>query len=147
MVSERVVAAAWLHDVGYGPAQVRTGFHPLDGARFLEEEGVCDAVVSLVAHHSAARFEALERGLTAELDRFSVQDEGDLDALTLIDMTTGPDGERVAVDVRIAEILERYQPEDAVHRAVSAARQELMASVARAARLLHLPDKGFAAAC
>jgi HD superfamily phosphodiesterase len=26
-----LAAAAWLHDVGYAPAVVDTGFHPLDG--------------------------------------------------------------------------------------------------------------------
>ena len=30
-----LVSAAWLHDIGYAPAAVATGFHPLDGARYL----------------------------------------------------------------------------------------------------------------
>lgn len=33
-----LVAAALLHDVGYAPRLVKTGFHPLDGARFLRDE-------------------------------------------------------------------------------------------------------------
>jgi aminoglycoside phosphotransferase (APT) family kinase protein len=33
------VTAAWLHDVGYAPAVVATGLHPLDGARYLRNEG------------------------------------------------------------------------------------------------------------
>ncbi len=32
---EALVAAAWLHDVGYAPGVTDTGFHPLDGARYL----------------------------------------------------------------------------------------------------------------
>src|SRR5262245_43851273 len=40
-----LVAAAWLHDVGYTPTARKTGFHPLDGARYLRmlgwEERVC----------------------------------------------------------------------------------------------------------
>jgi HD superfamily phosphodiesterase len=28
-------AAAWLHDIGYSPELAGTGFHPLDGARYL----------------------------------------------------------------------------------------------------------------
>jgi len=28
-------AAAWLHDIGYSPDLAVTGFHPLDGARYL----------------------------------------------------------------------------------------------------------------
>jgi hypothetical protein len=27
-----LVAAAWLHDIGYAPELAQTGFHPLDGA-------------------------------------------------------------------------------------------------------------------
>ncbi|ETB45782.1 metal-dependent phosphohydrolase, partial [Mycobacterium avium 10-5560] len=30
-----LVAAAWLHDIGYAPSVRRTGFHPLDGAEFV----------------------------------------------------------------------------------------------------------------
>jgi hypothetical protein len=30
-----LVAAAWLHDIGYVPDLVETGFYPLDGARYL----------------------------------------------------------------------------------------------------------------
>jgi HD superfamily phosphodiesterase len=30
-----LVAATWLHDIGYSPALTDTGFHPLDGARYL----------------------------------------------------------------------------------------------------------------
>ena len=43
-----VVAAAWLHDVGYGPRVRNSGFHPLDGAAFLRSEGFPDVVLSLV---------------------------------------------------------------------------------------------------
>lgn len=34
-----LVAAAWLHDIGYAPELRDTGFHPLDGARHLEALG------------------------------------------------------------------------------------------------------------
>ena len=33
--ADLLVAAAWLHDIGYAPDLVDTGFHPLDGARYL----------------------------------------------------------------------------------------------------------------
>jgi putative nucleotidyltransferase with HDIG domain len=36
---ELLVVAAWLHDLGYAPGLVSTGFHPVDGARFLEAQG------------------------------------------------------------------------------------------------------------
>ncbi|MEU4594944.1 HD domain-containing protein [Micromonospora aurantiaca (nom. illeg.)] len=34
-----LVAAAWLHDVGYAPDLVDTGLHSLDGARYLRRNG------------------------------------------------------------------------------------------------------------
>src|SRR5215468_2096838 len=53
-LSADLVAAAWLHDIGYAPELVETGFHPLDGARYLGRRGVDAQIVSLVAHHSCA---------------------------------------------------------------------------------------------
>src|SRR4051812_5947626 len=58
-----LVAAAWLHDVGYAPKIVVTGFHSLDGARYLAAQGWPDVLVQLVAHHTGAWSEATERGL------------------------------------------------------------------------------------
>src|SRR3954453_18745910 len=47
--------AAWLHDIGYSPGLVVTGFHPLDGARYLRDEHSADSVLcALVAYHSCA---------------------------------------------------------------------------------------------
>ncbi len=37
--ADQFEAAAWLHDIGYSPELAVTGFHPLDGARFLRAEG------------------------------------------------------------------------------------------------------------
>lgn len=34
-----LVAATYVHDVGYAPELAQTGFHPLDGARFLRDAG------------------------------------------------------------------------------------------------------------
>ena len=57
-----LVAAAWLHDIGYAPPLNKLGFHPVDGARHLRQQGL-ERLASLVAYHSGARFEAEERGL------------------------------------------------------------------------------------
>ena len=40
-----LVVAAWLHDLGYAPGVRRIGFHPLDGAKFLEASGLDRRVV------------------------------------------------------------------------------------------------------
>jgi predicted hydrolase (HD superfamily) len=110
------VAAAWLHDIGYSPEIGHTRFHPLDGARHLQAHGWPAQVVNLVAHHSGARLEAAERGMSEELNEFPFADDPVLDALVTADLTTGPTGERLTYDERIAEILKRYPADDPVHR-------------------------------
>ncbi|NAZ88402.1 HD domain-containing protein, partial [Kineococcus indalonis] len=109
-----LVAAAWLHDVGYAPPLRRTGFHPVDGADHLLREGWDPLVPALVAHHSGARFVAAVRGLGAEL---AVHDdpravEGPLaDALTWADQTVSATGEVVDVEERLADVLRRHGPD------------------------------------
>jgi HD superfamily phosphodiesterase len=65
-----LVAAAWLHDVGYAPALRVTGMHSIDGARYLLRQGYPMRLAALVAHHTGARFEAVERHLVDEIDDF-----------------------------------------------------------------------------
>ncbi|SKA14275.1 Predicted HD superfamily hydrolase [Marinactinospora thermotolerans DSM 45154] len=129
--TDLVTAAAWLHDIGYSPALAVTGFHPLDGARYLRDvEKADERLCSLVAHHSGAWVEAGERGLQDELvEEFAFPPAHLLDALTYSDMTTGPDGTRLPVERRLAEILERYAPGDIVHRSITRSRLALTASV------------------
>jgi len=56
-----------LHEIGYTPELVETGFHPLDGARYLRRVGLDGPVVSLVAYRSCAQIEADVRGQRAGL--------------------------------------------------------------------------------
>ena len=63
-------SAAWLHDIGYAPGLAATGFHPLDGARYLRDTQHAGTMLCrLVAHHSCAIIEAGERGLAGVLRR------------------------------------------------------------------------------
>jgi HD domain-containing protein len=128
--ADLLVAAAFLHDVGYAPSLDRLGFHPVDGARFLRAHGQ-ERLACLVAHHSGARFEAEERGLVEELAAFPVEDGPVMDALTFADMTTGPAGQPMTLDERIGEIQRRYSPDDPVHRAILRAHPLLQAAVQR----------------
>jgi hypothetical protein len=57
-----------------------------------------------------------------KLARFPVPDQGQLDVLTPIDISTSPTGERVAINEGLAEILDRYPAGDPVHLAVSRSR-------------------------
>lgn len=139
-LSETVAVAAWLHDIGYGHAIAHTGFHPLDGARFLAEHGAPREVIRLVAWHTGAGFEAQERGLLSDLDAFAQPSADELDALTMIDLSTSPTGEPVLDVKRIAEILSRYEDGHPVHEAVENSRASLLASSRRAKEALGLPQ-------
>lgn len=133
--------AAWLHDIGYAPEVVDSGFYPLDGARYLRGLGYPLEVVRLVAHHSGALIEADERGLQDQLlAEFPFEPSGLMDALWYSDMTTGPQGEPLAVEERLAEIRERYGARDVVTRFVERAEPELIGAVRRVEQLLASPQ-------
>lgn len=140
-VSSAVVAAAWLHDLGYAEELSTTGFHPLDGATFLMSEGVPTEIVALVAHHTGADFEADERGLSEHLAKLPEPEPDELDVLTLLDLVTAPDGTTTDPETRVAEILSRYPTFSPVHRAVTRSQDVLIASARRARERLGLPDE------
>ena len=130
--ADLLVAAAWLHDIGYSPTIAETGFHPLDGARHLRSLGAPARLCALVAHHSAAVVEARVRHMRGVLlAEFPPEDSIVADALTFADMTTSPTGDPVTVEERLAEILERYPPTDPVHQAITESAPLLRAAVAR----------------
>jgi predicted hydrolase (HD superfamily) len=129
--------SAILHDVGYAPDLVKTGFHPLDGARWLRAEGWDERVTGLVAHHSCATIEAEERGLKAELEaEFVNEDSAVTQALWYCDMTTGPDGIDLKVEDRLSEILDRYGPEHVVTRFIRRAQPFILDAVRQTERRL-----------
>ncbi|MFH5227522.1 HD domain-containing protein [Antrihabitans spumae] len=130
-----LIAACWLHDIGYAPALVHSGFHPLDGARFLRAEGWPERICGLVAHHSFADVEAELREIGG-LGEFENEESAVRDAVWYCDMTTGPNGELVDVHQRLDEIVWRYGPADVVSQFVSRARGELIAAVERTERKL-----------
>lgn len=121
--SDEIVCAAWLHDIGYAPDLIDTGFHPLDGAAYLTgamtgRPRVPVEVVALVAHHTGAAFEAHERGLQGALAGYPEPDETKLALLSCADLCSGPDGAAVDPADRISEVLARYPTDHPVHRAI-----------------------------
>ena len=105
-----VVAAAWLHDIGYSPAIRDTGFHPLDGARHLTRHGWPLRISALVAHHSGARFVAQARGVHDLLLAYPPEETLVADTVTYADQTVGPGGRRMDIRQRIADMLQRHGP-------------------------------------
>lgn len=122
--ADTIVAAAWLHDIGYAPDLINTEFHPLDGATYLAThtvpgEAMSAEVIRLVAHHTGAAFEARERGLHDVLVSYPAPADALLAILSCADLCTGPDGVPVDPGARIAEVLTRYPAGHPVHRAIS----------------------------
>lgn len=124
-------AAAWLHDIGYAPALATTGFHPLDGARYLRDVEHADPrLCRLVAHHSCACIEADERGLVAVLNTEFAPDTDELtSALVYCDMTTDPDGNTVTFDARLDEITSRYGTDHLVSRSMQRAAPQVRRAI------------------
>lgn len=105
---DTVVAAAWLHDIGYLPALARTGFHPLDGALHLIRSGWPDEVARLVAHHSFSRLTAPFFGVAHHLAVIEPVLGSMADVLVFADVVSGRDGTGVAPEDRIAEMRYRH---------------------------------------
>ena len=125
--AEVLVAAAWVHDIGYAPDLAVTGFHHLDGANYLESIGE-HRLACLVAHHSSGTEEASVRKLEAELSRFPFEQGLVSDCLTYCDLSIGPTGDRVTLEDRIEEVAVRYGEEAIVPQGLRAAYPRLRRS-------------------
>nr|WP_032767618.1 HD domain-containing protein [Streptomyces griseus] len=131
--AELLEAAAVLHDIGYAPELAKTGFHPLDGARYLRDVAHADErIVRLVAHHSCAWMEAEARGMRDELEAEFPREHPDLaDALCYCDMNTTPDGTSTNPVDRVDEIAGRYGPDSLIGTFIRRAEPEILACTAR----------------
>ena len=132
-----LIAAAYLHDIGYAPSLKKTEFHPLDGANDVIQTFKDVRLASLVAHHSEAAFEARLRGYTPALHAFPREYSAVADALTFCDMTTSPEGKHTSFEERITEILCRYKEKDIVSRSIRQATPTLSLDIERTKQMLH----------
>jgi hypothetical protein len=129
--------AAWLHDVGYHPDLALTGFHPLDGARWLRVHQWPDETCRLVAWHTQSLEEARLYGLATELAaEFDPPPPLAASALAWADLTSSPNGGRWDAQRRLAEILARYPRGSIVHEATRASMPRLNAAITQIEDLL-----------
>jgi putative nucleotidyltransferase with HDIG domain len=130
-----IASAAWLHDIGYATPLTRTGFHPLDGARYLRDHGWGQQICALVAHHSDARRLAGRLGFGADLSvEFPWQENAAHDVLWAADTLIGPFGTPVTLEERVREIVIRYGESHVVAIQMQASRPMLEAAITRTAR-------------
>lgn len=111
-------AAAWLHDIGYAQPLVATGVQPLDGADVIRRFHFPRPVAELVAHHTGAETDTVQRDLTPALADYERPPQPLLSVLSCADLCTGPRGDVLEPVARVDEVLRRYAPEHPVHRAL-----------------------------
>jgi hypothetical protein len=122
--------AAWLHDIGYHLRIALTGFHALDGARWLQASGWRSETCRLVAWHTAASTEGTLRGLADVLAaEFAPPVPPAAAALTWADLTSSPTGAEWTADRRVADILRRHPADSVEHRSVVEALPDLWAII------------------
>ncbi len=85
----------------------------------------------LVVHHFGAWFVADVCGLSDELRRYRFQEDGVSDALAYAGQSIGPDGSRVPLPQRIAEVLDRHGPDSPNARTRGRREPHLCAAAAR----------------
>ena len=94
-----------------------------------------------MAWHTGAIYEARERGLENELqDEFAPPAPSALDALTWADLTSSPSGDLVSPEVRLDEIMDRYESGSPVWLAITAGLKDFQQSTVRIERLLEARD-------
>jgi putative nucleotidyltransferase with HDIG domain len=136
--TDLLVAAGYLHDIGYASPISDTGFHPIDGARCLRRLGFDERLVTLIAHHSCAAVEAELWGLHDQLiEEFPFDPSLPNDELLLCDLTTDPGGTPIPLADRLDDVRRRYGPETTVRRFIDRAERQLTEAATRAALLLH----------
>jgi hypothetical protein len=118
-----LIAAAWLHDIGFDHPRPPTGFHPLDGAQLVLDAGFPSRLAALVAHHSEARFTAAALGLLDLLNEFDRETGPVADALVYADMSSAADGQPVTVYLRLSELRQRNAESAPQLRAALASRE------------------------
>lgn len=129
--SDLAICAALLHDIGYSKDLAITGFHPIDGFNFLNEQGHHE-LASLILGHSCSPEEAQLNGL----DKIVPSDTLEAKLVTYWDMRVKQGGELVTYEERLNDIIARYGEDSLVGRANLNAKQRLTEEFVEVERLL-----------
>lgn len=102
-----LLAAAYVHDIGYAPSLRKTGYHSIDGAYYLRDHRQ-ERLASLVAHHFEAYTVVQQLDLIADLENFPREYSIIADALDYCDLTSDSAGNIVTFQERLDDILRRH---------------------------------------
>ncbi len=124
--------AALLHDIGYWKPIAETGFHPVDGLRFLYGQGQKE-LGELIAGHSCSPEEGMLSGFPG------IEPSPNIIArlITYWDLQVKQGGEVVSYQERLRDILSRYGPDTIVAKANLAAQPRLEALMQDVSTLLN----------
>jgi hypothetical protein len=131
-----LIAAAALHDVGWAPPHVRSGFPALDAARYLSTLNTPRRLLNLAVNYDASQLEAELRGLGSQMKEFPDEGGPVRDALWYCDLRVGPDGQRMPLAARLAEVRVRYAHDPIGVQWVDVAEADLLALGERTERFL-----------
>ncbi len=95
--------AALLHDIGYWKPIALTGFHPIDGARFLEQQQESELAKLIVGHSCSP-----EEGELSGFPGIKQDDSLVAKLITYWDVQVKQGGYVVSYEERLAEIINRY---------------------------------------
>ena len=118
--------AALVHDIGRAIDPDDTEPHAFVGARYLDSLGL-SAVAALVAHHSGAKLEAVEREMI-HLDLWPEVDQELRALLDYADRTVNGQGESVSLSQRRDDIVARRGADSPSVRRFDALLPELVAT-------------------
>lgn len=132
-----LLKACYLHDIGYSPQLNQYNFHPLDGAIFAREQGFSKPVVAAVLFHSCA-YETVKvtrpdllpiyEEKNADLDE---QDRTFIDLVTYCDLHTSPTGQRITLEKRVQDVVDRYGEHHPVSRMMLANQKKYEETIER----------------
>lgn len=105
-----------LHDIGY--AYPITGFHSIDGAQFVARSPELASFAPHIFWHSTAEWEYRTAGaqIVTNVPKPSAFDHA---LLWVADFTTGPQGQAMTIDERIADIADRHSPQSTAFRSAA----------------------------
>lgn len=134
--------ACYLHDIGYSPKLNQYDFHPLDGAIFVREKGFSKSVVAAVLFHSCA-YETVKETRPDLLPIYEEknmdldeQDRTFIDLVTYCDLHTSPTGQRITLEKRVQDVVERYGKHHTVSRMMLANQKNYKETIFRVNRWL-----------
>ena len=124
-------SAALLHDIGYWKEIALTGFHPIDGAKFLIEHGERE-IADLIVGHSCSPEEGQLLG------HLGIEQSPNIVAklITFWDVQVKQGGEVVTYSERYNDILKRYGEDSIVGQANKLAKSRIELIIDEVSRLL-----------